>query len=254
MTSPLALPTRKDEAWRYSDLEALTRVWPDVPGKREAIDVAAGESITRIVVQDAGDVGAVTVEDYTITLGRDARAEFYILNTGGQFGRITLDVTLSEGAHFEMGGAIIGGETQTLEIVTTVRHMEPGATSNQTVRSVLANRATGSYLGKILVARDAQKTDAAQSVKAMLLDRTATANAKPELEIYADDVKCAHGATVGELDKHALFYLASRGLPPADAKRLMLKAFVAGVFDGIADEAERTRVEQAGLAALEKLL
>lgn len=253
MTAQAALPTRKDEAWRYSDLDALARVWPDVPGKREQITVPAGDSVHRIVVQDA-EPGAVTVEDYVITLGRDARAEFHILNTGGQFGRITLDVTLAEGAHFEMGGAIIGGDTQTLEIITTLRHVEPGATSNQTVRSVLADRATGSYLGKILVARDAQKTDAEQSVKAMLLDRTATANAKPELEIYADDVKCAHGATVGELDRQALYYLASRGLPPADAKRLMLKAFVAGVFDGIADDVERARVEAAGLAALEKLL
>lgn len=254
MTSPLPLPTRKEEAWRYSDLDALAPVWPDVPGNRETITVAAGETITRIITQQAEDAAAVTVEDYTLILERDARAEFYILNSGGTFGRITLDVTLAQGAHFEMGGAIIGGGDQTLEIITTVRHAEPNATSNQTIRSVLANKATGSYLGKILVARDAQKTDAAQSVKAMLLDRTATANAKPELEIYADDVKCAHGATVGELDKRALFYLASRGLPPADAKKLMLRAFTAGVFTGIDDDAERERIETAAIAALEKLL
>ncbi|RJF93571.1 SufD family Fe-S cluster assembly protein [Sphingomonas cavernae] len=253
MTTQLPLPTRKLEAWRYSDLDALAKVWPEVPGKRETIAVPAGESITRIIAQQARE-GAVIVEDYTVTLGRDARAEFYVLNTGGQFGRITLDVTLAEGAHFEMGGAILGSGTQTLEIVTQVTHAEPGATSHQTVRSVLAGKATGSYLGKILVARDAQKTDAEQSVKAMLLDRTATANAKPELEIYADDVKCAHGATVGELDRQALFYLASRGLPPAEAKKLMLQGFIAGVFDGIEDAAEREAIEAAAIAALENLL
>lgn len=253
MTTQLPLPTRKQEAWRYSDLDALARVWPDVPGKREAIHVPAGETLVRYVIQQAED-GAVVVEDYAVTLGRDARCTFYILNAGGQFGRVTLDVTLAEGAHFELGGAILGASTQTLEIVTAVTHAEPGATSYQKVRSVLAGKATGSYLGKITVARDAQKTDAEQSVKAMLLDRTATANAKPELEIYADDVKCAHGATVGELDKQALFYLASRGLPPPQAKTLMLQAFIAGVFDGIADEAERDRIEGAALTALERLL
>jgi Fe-S cluster assembly protein SufD len=118
------------------------------------------------------------------------------------------------------------------------------------VRSVLAGHSTGSYLGKIAVARDAQKTDAVQSVKAMLLDRTATANAKPELEIFADDVKCAHGATVGELDKAALFYCSSRGIDPTAARTLLLQAFIAGLFDDMADEAERERFEAAALAKL----
>ncbi|MEP7006703.1 MAG: SufD family Fe-S cluster assembly protein, partial [Sphingomonas bacterium] len=104
------------------------------------------------------------------------------------------------------------------------------------------------------VARDAQKTDASQSVKAMLLTRTATANAKPELEIYADDVKCAHGATVGELDAMALFYLASRGIAPAEAKALLLRAFIGSVFDDVADAGEREAVEAAAQAALEGML
>ncbi|HET7316507.1 MAG TPA: SufD family Fe-S cluster assembly protein, partial [Sphingomicrobium sp.] len=102
----------------------------------------------------------------------------------------------------------------------------------QIVRSVLNGKATGTYLGRIEVARDAQKTDAEQSVKAMLLDRGATANAKPELEIFADDVKCAHGATVGELDADQLFYLGSRGLPPAEARTLLLEGFITGLWDG----------------------
>ena len=86
------------------------------------------------------------------------------------------------------------------------------------------------------MARGAVGTDAAQSVRAMLLSRTATANAKPELEIFADDVKCAHGCAVGELDAQGLFYLESRGLTPEDAKKLMLQAFVAEAFSGAADE------------------
>jgi len=177
-----------------------------------------------------------------------------VLNTGGRLGRVTIDVTLHDGAHFELGGAMLGAGEQTLELVTTMRHIEPNATSNQTVRSVLGGQATGSYLGKVAVARHAQKTDASQSVKAMLLARTATANAKPELEIFADDVKCAHGATVGELDANALFYLASRGLPPAEAKALLLRGFIAGVFDDVADEAAREALEIAATAALERML
>ena len=105
----------------------------------------------------------------------------------------------------DLGAVILGNGDQTLEIITTVTHAEPEATSRQTVRSVLGSQATGTYLGKVAVARGADGTDAAQSVRAMLLSRTATANAKPELEIYADDVACGHGSTCMELDPDLVF-------------------------------------------------
>jgi Fe-S cluster assembly protein SufD len=246
-----AAPTRRDETWRYSDLDAVASVWP-VPAA-EVIHVPAGEAFTCVIIQDAAE-DVVAIRDYRVLLGKGATAAFHVLNVGGRLGRVSIDVTASEGSHFELGGAMLGGGTQTLEIVTTMRHVEPGATSNQVVRSVLGGRSTGSYLGKVAVSRDAQKTDASQSVKAMLLARTATANAKPELEIYADDVKCAHGATVGELDANALFYLASRGIAPAQAKVMLLRAFVADAFSSLADEGERERVEAAAVVALERLL
>lgn len=247
----LTLPTRKQEEWRYSDLDALAAIWPTPAPTR--IDVAAGESARHHLLQDATD-GAAVVHDYVITIADGARCDFHVLNIGGKFGRATFTVTLGSNAHFELNGAIIGGGDQTLEIITAVTHAQPDSTSGQTIRSILGQRATGSYLGSINVARDAQRTDAFQSVKAMLLDRTATANAKPELEIYADDVKCAHGATVGELDRQALFYMASRGMDPATAKTLLLKAFVAGVFDDVADEAIKDRLEAAAIAKLEALV
>ena len=237
-----ALPTRKDEAWRYSDLDAVARLWP-VP-TAIVIDVPTGGSATRQLIAD--DV----VYDYAIALQAGSRMDFHVVNGGAGYGRVAIDVTLHDGAHFELGAVQVGGGSANLEIVTTVRHVEPNATSRQVVRSVLGGSATGSYLGKVAVARDAQKTDSVQSVKAMLLTRTATANAKPELEIYADDVKCAHGATVGELDKTALFYLAARGLPPADAQTLLLRAFVAEVFEGAAAQEE---LEAAALDALGRL-
>ena len=242
MTAML-LPTRRDEAWRYADLDALAGLWP-LPAV-ESIVVPAGGSFSRAIVQDSGGVRQIG-----LVVGRGANARMDTLNLGGDYGRIELDVTLHEGAHFELRGVILGSGEQVLEIVTTVTHAEPNATSNQTIRTVVGGKATGSYLGKVAVARGSQKTDAAQSVKAMLLDRTATANAKPELEIFADDVKCAHGATVGELDQAAMFYLASRGLPPAEAKQLLLQAFVAGVFEGAEDEVALTSAALAKLGEM----
>ncbi len=207
------LPTRRDEAWRYADLDALARVWGDVPQGPERIVVPAGETLARQIVLPVA-LSGVSITDLDVEIEAGATFALHLLCADADYGRMSIHVLLHEGAHFEMGGAILGQGDQTLEIVTSVNHAHPHATSNQVVRSVLAGRATGSFLGKVAVARHAQKTDASQSVKAMLLDRTATANAKPELEIYADDVKCAHGATVGELDKQALFYMAARGLPP----------------------------------------
>lgn len=238
MSQPL--PTRRDEAWRYADLDAVAKLWP-LPEAEHIVVPAGGEWARSIVQADGG------VHQIKMSLGKGAVASLYVLNIGGDYGRIELEVTLHEGADFTLGAAQIGGNKQTLEIVTTVTHAEPEATSRQTVRSVLGGHATGTYLGKVAVARGAQHTDSEQSVKAMLLDRTATANAKPELEIFADDVKCAHGCAIGELDATSLFYLESRGLPPAEARTLLLQAFVAGVFEG-AEDAEALQA-----LALEKL-
>lgn len=236
----LPAPTRHNEAWRYSDIAAVEAAWP-LPAP-ESIIVPAGGNFTRTIIQDGGSIHLLD-----IAIGKGASAAIHVLNIGGDYGRVELNVTLHEKADFKLGAVQIGGGSQTLEVITTVTHAEPSATSSQIVRSVLAGTATGTYLGKVAVARDAQHTDSVQSVKAMLLDRSATANAKPELEIYADDVKCAHGCAIGELDPMGLFYLQARGIAPAEAKKLMLQAFVAGVFEGAADEEMLTE------AALEKL-
>ena len=234
-----ALPTRRQEAWRYSDIAAVARAWPVTP---EVIAVDAGESVTRMVVQDAA-AGSAVIRHFDVTVGAGASLAFHVINSGGAYGRVAIDVTLHDGAHFEMGGIIIASGEQVLEIVTTVTHAGPGASSNQAVRCVAGGTATATYLGKVAVARPAQKTDAAQSFKALLLDRGATANAKPELEIFADDVKCAHGATVGELDRNALFYLESRGVSPAQARALLTRAFLSDALASIVDEAARDAAE-----------
>jgi Fe-S cluster assembly protein SufD len=270
MTS-LALPSRRDEDWRYADLATLDRLWPArAPQARVlagaalslsdrltgsgwhdetvTIEVAPGGHLQGLIEQ-AMDPGGVATQLYRITLGAGASADLTLLNRGGDYGRLAFDISLHQGSSLTLGGAIVGTGQQTLEIITTVRHIGTGATSRQTVRAALGGRATGSYLGQVAVARDAQKTDAAQDFKALLLGRAATANARPELEIFADDVKCAHGASVGALDPAALFYLQSRGLPPLQAEALLAQAFVDDAITALPDGPARDGL-LAALAAL----
>ena len=245
MTAPF--PTRNQEAWRYADLEALKPVWDDLAEPRR-IEIAAQQKLQQIWLPSGGDVDVRRAE---ITVAAGAELSIFALNTATDYGRIELDVTMREGAHFAFNAANIGAANSNLEIVTTVRHIEPYAVSRQTVRSVLGGKAVGTYLGKVEVARGAQLTDGEQSVKAMLLDRGATANCKPELEIYADDVKCAHGASVGELDPVQLFYAQSRGLDPASARALLLEGFVMDLWAG-ADEGQA--IAEAARAALRSVV
>lgn len=226
----LSLPTRRAEAFRYADLEALAPLWPVAV---QRIVVPAGETRTETIVS----LGSIaTARELAVVVEAGASFDLHVLSAGSGYTRIAVRAELHEGAAFSLGAAQLAAGSATLEIVTEVVHVAPNATSHQVVRSVAGGNATVNYLGKVLVAKGADGTDGNQSVRAMLLTRTATANAKPELEIHADDVKCAHGCAVGELDAGALFYMAQRGLPPETAKRLMLHAFVAEAFTGAAEE------------------
>lgn len=231
MTQPL--PTRADEDWRYADLAALAPVWPPVEA---AIVCAEAETRAEALVIEGA---APQPRALMITLAAGAALDLHVLNIATGYGRIAIDVTLGEGARFALGAVQIAGGAQTLELVTRVHHTSPDAVSRQVVRQVAGGKAVTNYLGRVMVARGANGTDGEQQVRAMLLNRGAAANARPELEIYADDVKCAHGCAIGELDRQALFYCASRGLPPATAKALLLRAFVAEALDGAPDLAER---------------
>ena len=225
MTAPF--PTHKQEEWRYADLDALKAVWEQF-AKPVTLTVGGGETLEEIWLPVSDDVQLRRLQ---LALGERATARIFALNNAPVYGRIELEVSLEEGAEFELYAANIGAGLSTNEIVTNVKHVAPNGRSRQVVRSVLNGKAAGSYLGKVEVARGAQKTDAEQSVKAMLLGRGATANCKPELEIFADDVKCAHGASVGELDPIQLFYAESRGMDPTTARALLLEGFVMGLWD-----------------------
>ena len=243
-------PTRKQEEWRYADLDALRPVWEQFAEPR-TLTIGAGESFEDVWLPTADDVHVRRVQ---IALEPGAKTRLFVLNTAPVYGRIELDVSLDEGSEFDLFGANIGTGLSTNEIVTVVKHIGVGGRSRQTIRSVLNGKATGSYLGRVEVARGAQQTDADQSVKAMLLDRGATANCKPELEIFADDVKCAHGATVGELDAMQLFYAESRGLDPVSARALLLDGFVMGLWDGIENAAQHEAIATAAKDALRRVV
>jgi Fe-S cluster assembly protein SufD len=229
-------------------MDALARLGVAALDQWQTIAVPAGESVTRCMVVGSS---APEVHRMRVDIGEGASAAFFVTNRGGDYTRVELEVRLAKGAHFEFGGVTIGGSAVTREFVTQVVHAEPEATSNQTVRAVHWAGATGNFLGEIKVARHAQKTDAAQDFKGLLLEAGASANAVPQLEIFADDVKCAHGATVGELDEGARFYMMARGVDPQAAQRLLVQAFIGDAFVALEDEAEREALLDAALAALE---
>jgi Fe-S cluster assembly protein SufD len=173
-------------------------------------------------------------------VGEGASLVVTTLAAGGADSRLDGEIVLAgEGAYAEAGGALLARGRQRHDANLVIRHERPSGTSRQVWRSVADDRAICSVAARVEVARHAQKTDGEQSLKGLLLSRAATINAKPELEIFADDVKCAHGATVGELDRDALFYLASRGVPEAEAKALLTRAFVADAIDRIGEESVR---------------
>ncbi len=173
-------------------------------------------------------------------LGQGASLVGVFLGAGEAGSRIDGAVTMAgEGAYAEFGGALLTRGEQRQECAVRVRHAAPNGQSHQLWRAVAADRSTASLAAAVEVARHAQKTDGEQSLRGLLLQRTATVNLKPELEIFADDVKCAHGATVGELDARALFYMESRGIPKAKATALLARAFVADALGRIGDEVVR---------------
>lgn len=197
-----------------------------------------------------GTAGFISVTDKA-SVGEGASLDLITLGAGTSDSRLDGEITLSgEGAFAEAGGALLARGRQRHDVNLVLRHAMPNGVSRQVWRSVADDRATCSVAARVEVARAAQKTDGEQSLKGLLLSRTATINAKPELEIFADDVKCAHGATVGELDRNAMFYLASRGIAAPEAKALLTQAFVADAIDRIGEEAVRDAFHADAIAWL----
>lgn len=258
-----ALPDRRVEAWKYSDLRAalaqsalppmenLSASLPIIArlaGGFEEIAVsgaevrierldgeglqaqarrfmlAPGAQLSRIVVQ-AG--AGVPLSYAQVHLSEGARFRQFVLAEGGHLARIETYVDIEgEGAEVELNGVYLTAAGHHADLTSRIIHHVPNCKTSQLIKGAARAGGRGVFQGKILVARGAQKTDARQGHHALLLDEGAEIYAKPELEIYADDVACAHGNTAGALSADQLFYLRARGIPEAQARALLVEAFL----------------------------
>ena len=209
------------------------------------IHVAEGAHLTHIRLQDEAATAFHVSTTYADVVAGGTYDSF-TLNLGGRLSRTEVHTQLSgPGASAHLNAAQILAGSQHADFTTVVSHTAPSCSSRQTVKNVLAGRSRGVFQGKIEVARHAQKTDGYQMNQALLLSPDAEVDSKPELEIFADDVKCSHGATVGELDAEQMFYLRSRGIPDAEAKSILVRAFLAEALDAVGDETIRGLLETA---------
>jgi Fe-S cluster assembly protein SufD len=189
------------------------------------LQLAAGAELTRVaLIEEAAD--ALHFGEMLATLGSASRFSSFVLLLGGRTVRHEATVR-SEGerSHCELNGVFLLSGRQEANILTTVDHAAPGGETREIFKGVAAGRAHGAFQGRITVRPGAQKVDAHQLSRNLVLGPRAAIDTKPELEIYADDVKCSHGAAVGDLDEAALFYLRARGIPNKEARRMLIEAF-----------------------------
>lgn len=184
-------------------------------------------------------------------LGRDSYLHSHSVDLGGRWVRNDTVIGLNgEGAEVHLDGLYAPGGRQHVDNQTRVDHISPHCISREDYKGILDGHSRGVFNGKIVVHKDAQKTDSEQSSAALLLSGKAEVDAKPELEIYADDVKCKHGATVGQLDEQAVFYLQSRGIDEATARNLLTYSFADELIQRVGIEPLRKHIERGLLASL----
>lgn len=198
---------------------------------------------------------AVQVEDVAVRVARGGLYRAHLFNAGAELSRLTLRITLKDlGANVELSGVSVLGGPLHADVTTHVYHAAGETQSTQLFKHVAGGKSRVVYQGKITVARGADKSDSRQTAKALLLGERAEADLKPELEIFADDVKCAHGAAVGDLDSDSLFYLRARGIPEHEARNMLLRAFLREAVDGIENETVRDTVWQSVEDALPRAM
>ena len=186
-------------------------------------------------VKEFGDpAGAFNTSLTQVRVGRDASYVSAILATGGQLLRNEIRIELAEeGAEAQLAGAYLGRGAQHTDHTTRIDHLAPNTTSRQIFRGALDGNSRAVFQGNIVVADGADGSDGRLANDTLLLTEGCEIDSKPQLEIYADDVKCAHGSTAGELDDEAMFYLRSRGVPEAEARAMLVEGFISTVFEGI---------------------
>jgi len=218
-------------------------------------------SVTEIVGAENSHVGhyrvqresleAFHVSGLHIRLGRNAVFASHSLTLGGQLVRNDVNATLdAEGIHCTLNGLYLVDGKRLVDNHTMIDHAKPHCESHELYKGVLDDQARGVFNGKIFVREDAQKTDAKQTNQVLLLSEDATINTKPQLEIFADDVKCTHGATIGQLAAEQMFYLRARGIGQAEAQAMLIHAFAADIVERIDLEPLRDQLEQYLLSRL----
>ena len=206
--------------------------------------IGAGANLEHIKFQDQSD-SAVHLASLHSELSNDAHYAFHSFALGSRISRNNLRMRLAKpGIECVLNGLYITQAEQLADHHMIVEHAAPHCDSHEYFTGILDDQSRGVFHGRILVQPDAQKTDAKQTNKNLILSEDATANTKPQLEIYADDVKCTHGATIGELDDDAIFYLRTRGLDTKTARRMLMHGFASEIVDRIQHDSIREELDQ----------
>ena len=214
------------------------------------VHVGPGAIVNHVKVQREAST-AFHLSSFKVQLERSSTFASRAITFGGRIARNDIVALMNgEGAECTLNGLYIGTGESLVDTHTTIDHAKAHCPSHELYKGILSGRARAVFNGKIIVRQDAQKTDAKQTNKALLLSDEAQVNTKPQLEIFADDVKCTHGAAIGQLDDDALFYLRARGIAESDARHLLIEAFAGEVIDGIPVEPLREQLMQAMEAKL----
>lgn len=199
------------------------------------VSVGDGADVIWVILRDFGQ--GTQLAQFNATIGAGSKLTLYIVNAGGKLVRQEVHLTVAgEDSDFELRGLNLLSDDSHTDITMTVAHLVENTRSTQIIRNVVKDRARGVFQGMIRVAQIAQKTDARMACNTLLLSDDGEFDAKPELEIFADDVACGHGATVTELSKDYLFYLMARGIPENEARGLLIKAFIAEIIEELENE------------------
>ena len=210
----------------------------------EKINIDKGSSLKSIIIQKTKSDGYFYknisgFQDY------NSSYQNFIVSSGLKFNKLDIDINLEkENSNCYILSGLSLGKDEHQEIKTQINHLAPNCKSYQKIKNVLEHNSHGVYQGKIFVKDNAQKTDAYQLSKALILNDQAEFNAKPELEIYADDVKCSHGSSSGSIDAEAIHYLMTRGIDLQNAKKLLINGFLNEIFENVAEEKLKTFLEK----------
>jgi Fe-S cluster assembly protein SufD len=215
-----------------------------VAHNRLELDVARGAEVTRLVLVDEPE-DAISITEARVRVEAGGVYRQTILTTGAKLQRQETQIThRAQGADVRLDGVYVLSDARSADLTSVVDHVAANGLTSQLTKGVVRDTARGVFQGKIIVERGADGTDARMGHHALILGERAEVDAKPELEIYADDVQCAHGNTVGNLDESALFYMQQRGIPAAEARALLTEAFLIEVVDRIEHEGAREVVRE----------